>query len=456
MRLVYLILISCVFFSESWGEIVGKEGRSIIRRDLYPGKEAWEIKPHMEWVKILLLSSPEYRKSRLSDLYEKIDLGKDKVKSDPHTGNPFGLHILKYYVIGSKDDQTWKIADSLGREYMNFTLFYSSDRVYSRQVAMENFIKMEKCMPHIHSGLFRYVEKGNEIVMLVAKDEPRRRIYLMEKRGYCLWMDSYSPLKLTYEETCQVAEAILDNLAGERKLNFFPKRSRIIEERNRLPYKEQEKYIHDLSNFSKSMSSLSQDVLQGCGGQMIKALCLESLLEKSEEEVIPNISRGIGTIKWIKTHLNIPFMPEFGSNETHVDGLTGTFLIKKDKKAYPVEYVIAHLPSRNRAIKAIFSMQAWRAVDTVMEKDDISKIVEMTQVYPGLVGDYDLCLKPILNSFGTPIAGFEHTWISFIRGNTAVMLKSMDMKVSVLPLAKILDEALKKNIELYEKPEIVQ
>ena len=36
------------------------------------------------------------------------------------------------------------------------------------------------------------------------------------------------------------------------------------------------------------------------------------------------------------------------------------------------------------------------------------------------------------------------------------MLKSENMKMSVLPLAKIIDKALKKNIELYETPEVVR
>ena len=77
-------------------------------------------------------------------------------------------------------------------------------------------------------------------------------------------------------------------------------------------------------------------------------------------------------------------------------------------------------------------------------------------MHPGRVGDYDLCVKPILNELGMPVTDSENAWICFVRGNTAVMLKSENMKISVLPLAEIIDKALKKNIESYETPEVVR
>lgn len=118
--------------------------------------------------------------------------------------------------------------------------------------------------------------------------------------------------------------------------------------------------------------------------------------------------------------------------------------------------MIAHLPSRELAMSALFSMQARKEVDAQTKEEDIKRVAEMTHLHPGLVGDYDLCLKPVLNGLGVPIPNSEQAWICFVRGNTAVMLKSLDMKVSVLSLARAIDEALKNAIKLYETPEEIR
>lgn len=452
-----LIALSSTSFLVGHVQSAEKDGMFNVGENLYPEQMAWKIEPGMEWKETTLENSPEYRKNRLRDLYEHIDLKKYSGKKLPCSKNIFGLKILNYYVVGSKGDKVWKIVDSLGRDYMDFTVFYSHDRTCSRQVAMENFIEMEKCMPHIHDGLFKYMKKGDDVVLLVEKTREKGRIYLVEKGGYCIWPDGYSPLRLSHEETLHVTESILDALAGRKKFGFFPARSKVIEQRSKLSYMERERFISELRNLDKSMSPLTRDILYDYGEEMIEALALEPVLAKAaKEEVIPNVSQGIGTVKWIKEHVNIPFIPGVGSNERHVDGITGTFQVKKEGRQYPVEYMIAHLSSQELAMKALFAMQARKEVDAQTEEEDIKRVTEMTQVHPGLVGDYDLCLKPVLNGLGVPIPHSQQAWICFVRGNTAVMLKSRDLKVSVLPLARSIDEALKNAIKLYETPEVIR
>lgn len=217
--------------------------------------------------------------------------------------------------------------------------------------------------------------------------------------------------------------------------------------------------MHQLENTRGSMSATARDGLYEYGEKMIKALNMEAVFDKADrlgEKIVPNINRGVGTVKWIKKHMDIPFTPEQGNDEKHVDGITGTFFVKKGEREYPVEYMIAHLPSRELAMSALFSMQARKEVDAQTKEEDIKRVAEMTQLHPGLVGDYDLCLKPVLNGLGVPIPNSEQAWICFVRGNTAVMLKSLDLKVSVLSLARAIDEALKNTIKLYETPEEIR
>jgi len=171
--------------------------------------------------------------------------------------------------------------------------------------------------------------------------------------------------------------------------------------------------------------------------------------EDKGPEMIPNINSGIGTVRWLKKHVNIPFIAEKGHDESHINGCSGTFSVNKNGRDYPVTYTILHLHTKDQALRAMFAMQAEQSKQLI--KPDILK--KILQVHPGLVGDYDVCLKPVINELGVPVPQGEYSSISFIRGNTAVMLKNETMDISVLPLAKQMDEALLKNMQLFMKPE---
>jgi len=140
---------------------------------------------------------------------------------------------------------------------------------------------------------------------------------------------------------------------------------------------------------------------------------------KEKREIFPNISNGIGTLGWIRKNMDVPFEPNARNDETHTNGISGKFTIKQEDQEYIVHYMIAHLGSRAEALCSLFAMQC----NQYGQRVDVDRIAGMTRVHPGLVGDYDLCVKPILNELGMPVADSENAWICFVRGNTAVMLK---------------------------------
>lgn len=150
--------------------------------------------------------------------------------------------------------------------------------------------------------------------------------------------------------------------------------------------------------------------------------------------------------------MHVPFTPEEGFDESHVNGLIGTFQLKANGRDYPVRYTIMHLHTRGEAIMAMLGLQATdqNGYGHLLKEEIVKKILQLN---PRIVGDLDICLKPIINELGQPIPNGEHSWISFIRGNTVVMLKNGEMKVSVLSLAKKIDEALLKNMEAFMRPE---
>lgn len=71
-----LIALSYTSFLVVHVQSVAKDGLFNVGEKLYPEQMAWKIQPGMEWKEITLENSPEYRKNRLRDLYEYIDLKK--------------------------------------------------------------------------------------------------------------------------------------------------------------------------------------------------------------------------------------------------------------------------------------------------------------------------------------------------------------------------------------------
>ena len=454
-----VIAFLCIFCQGAYGQSTLKPEPPFALEDYYLNKIAWRIEPGMKWEKVSLDISPEERKISLGNLYEEIDIDeKESVEKPPHTGNIFGLRSsLNYYIVGNKGDKMWSVVDSFGEVYMKFTIFYSPDRIYSRQVTMKNFMEMASRMPHVHHGLFIYQIHENGSTMLVRKDMVPRSLYSVEREGYSLWIDPFSSLKLTNEEAIQLTGEILDALAGKRKFGFFPTRARHLEAISKLGPRKRSIRMSLLKREAKSkMAPGICDGINGRGSKLIRKLNTMEIIRqagaKEKREIFPNISNGIGTLGWIRKNMDVPFEPNARNDETHTNGISGKFTIKQEDQECIVHYMIAHLGSRAEALCSLFAMQC----NQYGQRVDVDRIAGMTRVHPGLVGDYDLCVKPILNELGMPVTDSENAWICFVRGNTAVMLKSENMKMSVLPLAKIIDKALKKNIELYETPEVVR
>lgn len=69
-----------------------------------------------------------------------------------------------------------------------------------------------------------------------------------------------------------------------------------------------------------------------------------------------------------------------------------------------------------------------------------------TVIHPGKVGDFDLGVQPVLSPAGVIVPNSENSAVYFVRGTTAVMVVTTIPNMSVLPVAKKLDELLLKQV----------
>ena len=453
-----LIALCCIALPCQSGEPISPGEHEGSGSSVHFGQTAWIIKPGMQLEKMLLKEDSSRRKRNLGDLYEEVKSdGNFEEPQSSRMGNLFGLQVCNYYLIGKKGDSTWGVSDGFGKKLFDFEVFYSKDQVCARQIVMEKFMNQIQRMPHEHRNRFTYRTGKDNIQMLVRKDGRLKRPYIASKDGFTLifslWYD------MTDDEMLRVTDEILAVLTQSRKCVFFPQRARRAQYLASLTNDERKNMIRDWGNIEKGMSGSMACELYDHSEEVMKCLNVNdasNAAEKWNETIIPNVNKGVGTVQWLHKHMGIPFEPNEASKETHLSGVTGKFLVKKQDRKYPVEYMIAHMNTREDALKVLFAMRARNEVNVRRKEEDVKRVAANTQLHPGLVGDYDLCLKPVLNGLGVPIPEAEHSTICFVRGNTAVMLKNPDMKVSVLPLARKIDEALKKSIKDYDTPEEVR
>ena len=447
-------------------------GAPVAGNDLYPGQTVWEIKPAAVWNQTTIKSNPAERKARLYNLYEEIKPGGNPVPGQSEAAKDMeGLNISQYYLGWDYEQNYWVIVDIMGNVYTAVKMFYSPNPVYSRQKAVDEMLVSQKQGPPVNRNReYRWTMFGDGIKMAFLQvpfilDEDKKLCgeFFAEQEGFSLiaadhWFFPLIRKELKDKELFEISETILAALNGKRQFGYFPKRTRQAVKKwkdiSKMPYQKRTRREEELRKLTKGMPEGLYDRIDRNARELqrndnILNLNMPDGNEDKGPEMIPNINSGIGTVRWLKKHVNIPFIAEKGHDESHINGCSGTFSVNKNGRDYPVTYTILHLHTKDQALRAMFAMQAEQSRQLI--KPDILK--KILQVHPGLVGDYDVCLKPVINELGVPVSQGEYSSFSFIRGNTAVMLKNESMDISVLPLAKQMDEALLKNMQLFMKPE---
>ncbi len=185
------------------------------------------------------------------------------------------------------------------------------------------------------------------------------------------------------------------------------------------------------------------------GADLAKILVLP---EGNDTAVWPNVNKGRCVESWFQQKYGDKYSNwAYPHEQQHADNDSSiacrlSITAAPGKAAAPphdVTCIVVHFNSQRQARNVLAQMR----YSVTTGDSNLNFIAKNTRVKPGLVGDYDLALKPMLDANGAIIPRSEESALFFTRGNTAVMLHSSNEGYSVLPIARAIDAELKRGIE---------
>lgn len=166
--------------------------------------------------------------------------------------------------------------------------------------------------------------------------------------------------------------------------------------------------------------------------------------EEPMVNTIPNINAGVacGDIVDKLATGKLKVMETSGEE----DGFKATLGSRSER----IHYTIVHQFNRNLAINTVLD---FRALDEMLDRWDHrsltdQEVIKYSIINPGWVGDFDIATKARLGRDGAVVFGSEKSAIYFTRGNTAVSIVSENPYFNVLPMARLVDEELKKKLNI--------
>ncbi|MBT9448884.1 hypothetical protein ICN84_02215 [Akkermansia glycaniphila] len=177
---------------------------------------------------------------------------------------------------------------------------------------------------------------------------------------------------------------------------------------------------------------------------------IEELLKLAplpERNTIPNINTGVGCESFLTELIRKGYQLTSRQGGNYL--MTATL---KDKKT-SIRYCIYHAFYPTEARQTLFAWNMYadeRGTLRIAEQPgDFTMLtaIDNMNVRPGWVGDFDICTKPRFNWEGALVEGSEKSAVYFMRGNTAAYFIADNPSYNVLPLARMLDQQLKKGLE---------
>lgn len=184
------------------------------------------------------------------------------------------------------------------------------------------------------------------------------------------------------------------------------------------------------------------------GTQLSVLLKLQPL---AREKSFPNINEGVATTDILKM-MEKAYKYKWTIQEQDGGEISHTALLFNEEHHISVRYCIFHHYCAEEARKWLLShsmLEANLTIKTDGTKDLTEQdIASGILINPNLIGDFDFCFHPIINNWGVVEVGSERRAIYFLRGNTGVIVAADTPNFDVLPVAKLIDEALKKKLNV--------
>lgn len=373
-------------------------------------------------------------------------VSEDLTVINPPNGRNYQFNYAKideYYVLGTSDSSRWDIIDAQGNYVLSFSLSIYPNRSIATKAALDytypwdksactkenTFVHNEKGMMYyfhwetqtpvfqkaIEQGFPDRVTKDGILMKLVWHPGAEDMTFIRQKR---LLLSIVSMVQSGKEQTShyKTINKILQGKEEDFKLKTIP------------TYRMNQ----DISCYHGNPGEVFPDMMKG-----------------DEVFVDPKKMWNRPSLTWLSQFQPGLVQPDAWWN-VRGDYVTIKMPATKNRSSFRCVIYVVHATSENCALRFLVNCayDALRFMETSNSNTLLTKPSEWKsfakkfRTNPHLVGEYDLALKPQLDATGSLIPNVEESCICFIRNNTAVSVAADRPDVSVLWIAKKIDEEL--------------
>ena len=368
--------------------------------------------------------------------------------------------------LNGESDLSWSLIDEEGNDCGGVALFWTSSRIHLQRLLI---ILADFCPPDSTGSLNGFHEKLEEkgLWCLYRFDREKKLQFKCSMQGNLglvfYWNENDESRKKFDEKDARELFRLLRGEGefkspGDRLQVALTKRNQRLkklaielEEKRKVQRKEKEekdKKEHEAKELEKwkkypcyQMPPLCEEVMAYDSSRApVELLKHDEVM--NGELVIPNAHEGGITLDMVKKWGGRSFRVEGVGhlrNGMHAVLTPSGSIAKTMEQGACVEILVAHARSRKEAMELLLKLRFYDPRNTERDPKDVAA---STVIKPGKVGDFDLGCGPVLGPDGALVKGSEQSAVYFLRGNTAVMVLSIDPGYSVLGMARKLDAAL--------------
>ncbi len=386
---------------------------------------------------------------RIKDYYLFTPI-QESQEDDPQELDPFQVSSP----IGASISDSWKVMDEKGTIILSFKFCYGQTKTFPKVVATcialpsklatwDKISIKENPDEWILYGLNKNKEPDHFFVLArgTMALHPERSFIISSDEDYA---KEYQTVKQT--DLIPVLREFMDIQMG-RKKNFTDARKEILPLLSKT--KKQEKDLRE-SQLKKLPPPIPQPQVpsflprfEETRDKLAKLLHFpipDQYKPSKESGPSPNVVDHCRE-DWLKQFKIPKFYKE---RSEHASIWYYFYLLPSDNQK--THLMIAQCGTRALALETLARMRLWQAGEQMDQPKELTAeyVAGQTNTSSKLVGDFSLFLKGGLDKFGNLSPDGPYSSIFFVRGTTAICLVSGNPSRSVLPMAKKLDEALKK------------
>ena len=373
----------------------------------------------------------------------------------------------------NKNTHVFVIMDENGKDLFHFHIWYHPSHEYLRAYVVDKLIK--NYIGDLEYGWFESLDltiSQNEVIGIgeqVGFQSPQTGTYIFdpERKALTLYIKDDYAFVIYSDSSNMVPEAMLKiinqwistqkkQIPAKINIHEVERRQKLYEECVIQARKQKSRNtpLHTLKTWGELSKQEPRQFTRIFWDNANYGSGIEQLLKLEPLpyiNTIPNVNTGVGCEPFLAELIQKGFQLTARKGGNYL--MTATL---KDKKT-SIRYCIYHAFNPTEARQTLFAWNMYadeRGTPRIVEKPGdftMQAAIDNMNVRPGWVGDFDLCTKPRFNWEGALIEGSEKSAVYFMRGNTAAYFIADNPSYDVRPLARMLDEQLKKGLEQASK-----